>query len=247
MKLEFVLNRPTAVVRDGPHRVDVIRSRCRPTGPALWRNLHKLGRSRVLEKATGVRTEETPDNQHEEKAVNRELAQFAEAYHDVKGHPCTSKPASPIARAQQKNTANDCEELSDLDPDPIRRATVTEVSNKTADTHDQIKAGDQDYRERNLLTAHSLAYSLRSILVHRNLKAPRFALPGNSASLRAASHDRLTGVDSEHRLSSTAVFDEPTVKGSIAHHALLPQRLVRYPRSELHAATSQGTAVRSVS
>jgi hypothetical protein len=33
---------------------------------------------------------------------------------------------------------------SDFDPNPIRRATVTEVSNKTADTHDKIKAGDQD-------------------------------------------------------------------------------------------------------
>ena len=32
--------------------------------------------------------------------------------------------------------------------DPIGRATVTEVNNKTADTHGQIKAGDQDYRER---------------------------------------------------------------------------------------------------
>jgi antitoxin HigA-1 len=149
--------------------VDVICSRWRPTGPALWRNLYKLGRPRVLEKATGVRTEETPDNQHEEKAVNRELAQFAEAYDDVKGHPCTSKPASPIVRTQQKNTANDCEKLSGLDPDPIRRVTVTEVSNKTADTHGQIKAGDQDYRERNPLTAHSLAHSLGSVLVHRNL------------------------------------------------------------------------------
>src|ERR1700684_538319 len=86
---------------------------------------HNLGRPRALEKATGVRTEETPDNQHEEKAVNRELAQFAEAYDDVKGHPCTSKPASPIVRTQQKNTANDCEKLSGLDPDPIRRVTVT--------------------------------------------------------------------------------------------------------------------------
>ena len=33
-------------------------------------------------------------------------------------------------------------------------------------------------------------------LVHRNLNAPRFALPGNSASRKAASHQRLTGVDS---------------------------------------------------
>jgi hypothetical protein len=72
--------------------------------------------------------------------VNRELAQFAEAYDDVKGHPCTSKPASPIVRAQQKNTANDCEKLSHLDPNPIRRVMVTEVNNKTADTHGKIKA-----------------------------------------------------------------------------------------------------------
>ncbi len=125
--------------------------------------------------------------------MNREPAQFAEAYDDVKGHPCTSKPASPIVRAQQKNTANDCEKLSDFDPNPIRRATVTEVSNKTADTHDKIKTGDQNYSDRNPLTAHSLADSLGSVLVHRNLKAPRFALPGNSASLKAASHQRLTG------------------------------------------------------
>ena len=108
--------------------------------------------------------------------MNRELAQFAEAYDDVKGHPCTSKPASPIVRAQKKNTTNDCEKLSDLDPNPIRRATVTEVNNKTADTHGQIKAGDQDYRDRNPLTAHSLADSLGSVLVHRNLKALRFVL-----------------------------------------------------------------------
>ena len=128
--------------------------------------------------------------------MNREPAQFAEAYDDVKGHPCTSKPASPIVRAQQKNTANDCEKLSDFDPNPIRRATVTEVSNKTADTHDKIKTGDQNYSDRNPLTAHSLADSLVSVLVHRNLKAPRFALPGNSASLKTASHQRLTGVRS---------------------------------------------------
>jgi hypothetical protein len=102
--------------RDRQDRVDVIRSRWRPTGPALWRNLPKLGRLRVfLEKATGVRTEETPDNQYEEQAVNRELAQFAEAYDDVKGHPRNSKPASPIVRAQQKNAANDCERFSDLE------------------------------------------------------------------------------------------------------------------------------------
>src|SRR5882672_9587140 len=104
--------------------------------------------------------------------MNRELAQFAEAYDDVKGHPCTSEPASPIVCAQQKNTANDCERLSDFDPNPIRRVTVTEVSNKTADTHDKIKAGDQDYRNRNPLTARSLADSLGSVLVHRNLKLP---------------------------------------------------------------------------
>jgi hypothetical protein len=100
--------------------------------------------------------------------VNRELASFAEAYADVKGHPCTSEPAGPIVGAQQKNTANDCEKLSDLDPDPIRRATVAEVSNRTAYTHDYIKAGDQDYRERNPLKAHSLAYSLDSVLIHAN-------------------------------------------------------------------------------
>lgn len=95
--------------------------------------------------------------------MNPELAPFAEAYDDVKGHPCTSKPASPIARAQQKNTANDCEKLSDLDPNPIRRLTVIEVSNKTADAHGQIKAGDQDYRDRNFLTAHSLVDSLGTV------------------------------------------------------------------------------------
>src|SRR5262249_29460754 len=100
----------------------------------------------------------------------------------VKGHPCTSKPAGPIVRAQQKNTANDCEKLSDLDPDPVRRATVTEVSNQTTDTHGQIEAGDQDYRDRNPLTAHSLAGSLGSVLVHRNPETPRLARPGNSAA-----------------------------------------------------------------
>jgi hypothetical protein len=99
-------------------------------------------------------------------------------------------------RAQQKGTANDCENLRDLDPNPIRGATVTEVNNRTADTHGKIKAGNQDYRDRNPLTAHSLADSLDSVLVHRNLKAPRFALPGNSASLKAASHQRVTGVGS---------------------------------------------------
>ena len=72
--------------------------------------------------------------------------------------------------AQQKNTANDCEKLSDLDPNPIGRATVTEVSNKTADTHGKIKAGDQDYRDRNPLTAHSLAGSIGSVLVHGTLR-----------------------------------------------------------------------------
>jgi len=91
--------------------------------------------------------------------MNCELAQVAEAYDDVKSHPCASKPAGPILSAQQKNAANNCEKLSDLDPDPIRRAAVTKVNNKTADTHGQIKAGNQDYRERNPLTAHLLAYS----------------------------------------------------------------------------------------
>ena len=105
------------------------------SGPAPWRNLHKLSRPPVLEKATGVPMEETPGNQHEEKAMNRELAQFADAYGDVKGYPCAGKPASPIVSAQQKNTTNDCEKLTDLDPDPIRRATVTEVNNRTSDTH----------------------------------------------------------------------------------------------------------------
>ena len=99
--------------------------------------------------------------------MNCELAPFAEAYDDVKDHPCTGKPASPIVRAQQKNTANDCENLSDLDPNPIRRVTVTEVSNKTADSHGKIKAGDQDYRDRNSLKAHPLADSLGGVLVHR--------------------------------------------------------------------------------
>jgi hypothetical protein len=131
-----------------------------------------------LEKATGVSTEETPDNQHEEKAVNHELVQFAEAYDDVKGHPCTSKPTSPIVSAQQKNTANDCERFSDLDPDPVGRATVTKVNNKTADTHGQIKTGDQDYSERYPVTARSFAHSFGSVLVHRNPQAPRFALSG---------------------------------------------------------------------
>ena len=88
--------------------------------------------------------------------MNRELAQFAEAYYNVKGHPCTSKPAGPIVCSQQKNTANDCEKFSGLDPNPIRCAAVTEVNNKTADTHDKIKAGNQDHRDGNLVTAHSL-------------------------------------------------------------------------------------------
>jgi hypothetical protein len=73
--------------------------------------------------------------------------------------------------AQQKNTANDCEKLSGLDPNPIRRATVTEMSNKTAATHGQIKAGGQDYGERNPLTEYSLADSLDHVLVHRSLNA----------------------------------------------------------------------------
>ena len=93
-----------------------------------------------------------------------ELAQFAEAYDDVKGHPRTSKPTSPIARAQQKNTANDREKLSHLDPNPIRCVTVTEVNNKAADTHGKIKAGDQDHRDWNTLTRHSLADCLGSAL-----------------------------------------------------------------------------------
>ena len=150
---------------------------------------------RVLEESTGVCTEETPDNQHEEKAVNRELEQVVEAYDDVKGHPCTSKPASPIVSAHQKNTANNCEKLSYLDPDPIRRATVTEVNNNATDTHGQINAGDQNYRERNPLTAHLLANSLGSVLVHCNQNALRLASPGNSAPPKASSHQRLTGVD----------------------------------------------------
>jgi hypothetical protein len=145
--------------------------------------------------------------------VNRKLAQFAEAFDDVKGHPSTSKPASPIVRAQQKNTANDCEKLSDRDPNPIRRATVTEVSNKTADTHCKIKAGDQDYRERNPLTARPLADSTGSVLVHRNLKAPRFALPGNSAPLKAASHQRLTGVGHRRLTSSAELIGHPQTTG----------------------------------
>jgi hypothetical protein len=44
----------------------VIRSRWGQLDRHSGENPHKLRRTRVLEKATGVRTEETPDNQHEE-------------------------------------------------------------------------------------------------------------------------------------------------------------------------------------
>ena len=127
--------------------------------------------------------------------MNHDLAQFTEADDDVKCHPRTGKPASPIVPAQQKNTADDRDNLSDRDPNPIRRATLTEVNNKSADTYGNIKAGDKDYGDRNPLTVHSLGDSLCAVLVHRNLKKPCFALPGNSASLKAASHQRLKRVD----------------------------------------------------
>jgi hypothetical protein len=109
--------------------------------------------------------------------VDSELAQFAEAYDDVKGHPCTGKPARPIVRAQQKNTANDREKLGQFDPNPIRRVTVTEVNNKTADTHDKIKAGDQDHRDWNSFTGHSLADCLGSVLGSDAALAPRPTRP----------------------------------------------------------------------
>ena len=138
--------------------------------------------------------------------MKRELAQFAEAYDDVKGHPCTGKPASPIMRAQQKNSANDCEKLSDLDPNPIRRVTVTEVSNEAADTHGQIKAGDQDYRDRNPLTAHSLADFLGSVLIHMNLKA---------ATIRASGQFCL----SQSRQSPTSHGVPPQLGGGLVEFA----------------------------
>jgi hypothetical protein len=117
--------------------------------------------------------------------VHHQLAQFAEAYDDVEGHPCTSKPTNPIVRAQQKNTANDCKKLSDLDQDPIRRARVTEVKHKADDPYGQIEAGDQNYRDRNPLMARSLADTLGSILIHQNPTALRFAYLGNATSLNA--------------------------------------------------------------
>jgi len=67
---------------------------------------------------------------------------LAEADEDVKGHPGNGKPACLVLGAQQEYAADDCERFSELDPNPIGRATVDQVDCGTVESHEEKKAGD---------------------------------------------------------------------------------------------------------